>query len=133
MRTLGRIALVGVMAAATLGLTMGNATALYSGCAPAGNDEGGVNCWIYHESNNIEVDEVRFEAYDEKLYMNDMASNGAGVGAWVEGTWYKFPYEAGYTGYWWDLSFPEGEQITLTSCQTNGDRHYDCWTRYATA
>lgn len=134
MRIFGRIALAGAMALASVGLSVGSASALYSVCWDAEDDAGGVNCSISHEENSWgAVDNVAFYAYGEHLSIVDLLNNGKGVGAYVEGKWYAHNRQAyeGSTDY--NLSFAEGQQITLTSCQTNNGTRYDCHTEYATA
>ncbi|MFF0746340.1 hypothetical protein ACFYVL_38700 [Streptomyces sp. NPDC004111] len=134
MRAIGRIAVVGSMVLASAGLSVGSASALYAVCWDADNDAGGVNCSISHEENSWgSVDNVNFQAYGEVLHISDLLANGKGVGAYVEGKWYPFNGTSDDPGVTYNLSFTEGQKITLTSCQTNNGTRYDCHTEYATA
>ncbi|MGW4201270.1 hypothetical protein [Streptomyces sp. NPDC004726] len=118
---------------AMFALSQGSASALERYCTYNDGDAGGRSCWIYHEnSRGIRVDMVYFEAYGEKLHISDYEANGEGVVAYVNGTPYYWT-RGNQTGFTWNLSFAEGTTITLTSCQTNGTREYDCHTEYPIA
>ncbi|MFJ3305656.1 hypothetical protein ACIPSA_21525 [Streptomyces sp. NPDC086549] len=133
MRKIAQMALVGALAAASLGLTGGTASALESDCWPS-QDDNGTDCRILHQdSKGYYIDSVQFNSYGEHLQEWDYATNGEGVMAdinddryyWLVGDYYD-----------WNLSYDEGSQIWLTSCQFKAGgtgSPYDCYTRLAIA
>ncbi|MFF4710704.1 hypothetical protein ACFY2V_04755 [Streptomyces eurythermus] len=133
MKTLKSASLAVAMSVAAIGLTTGTASALTHGCAVSSNDAGGLDCWVQHEESGWgAVDSTNFYAYGERLYLSDLLNNGKGVGAYVEGTWYRHTGEA-YEGTEYNLSFEEGRSISVKACQTDNGSIYDCYTEYARA
>ncbi|MER6994213.1 hypothetical protein [Streptomyces sp. NPDC000410] len=134
-RGLGRMALVGAIAAGPIATTHGSAYALTYECWDTGDttDPGGRSCLIRHQNAaGMNVDYAYFNAYDETLTLSDYEANGEGVVAYVEGN--RFPLTSGAnTSYTWDLDYAEGTSVMLKSCQTDNGSEYDCKTVYAIA
>ncbi|MEU9235127.1 hypothetical protein [Streptomyces subrutilus] len=132
MRNFGRIAVVFAASTALVALGQSSASALEAYCWTNDGDSGGKSCQIYHEANGKRVDSVRFLAAGEHLSITDLAADGKGVMAYVNGdVYWGAPSSYGTMDY--DLKITDGTLVELKSCQTDNGRVYDCHTEYARA